>query len=274
MGKTGRLSVVLTWVGIGILFIVIGSFTFGSVKIGSFDLAAIVLGKTKSANLYPLTLQNLMIITFCVGLAYLTIRRRSTAEENFFLDRSAFLPEEKEASISTDAKIDEIRNQVSGTIVKGDAFLPDVINTCITQYKKTGSISDTIAVLNSTMELNNHKLDLRYSAVRYIVWAIPTMGFIGTVLGLSGALGGLQMESLRNPDMFTSLVTQLGLAFDTTLIALVLSGILVLIFQWVQKEEERCLNRVGKYVLTHLINKLTDRSKQSARPANPAQPQM
>ena len=45
-----------------------------------------------------------------------------------------------------------------------------------------------VSVMNSSLELIAHRLDLRYSMLRYLVWLLPTLGFIGTVVGIAGAL--------------------------------------------------------------------------------------
>ena len=38
-------------------------------------------------------------------------------------------------------------------------------------------------MFNSSMELYQHETELRYNLLRYLVWLIPTLGFIGTVAG-------------------------------------------------------------------------------------------
>ena len=51
--------------------------------------------------------------------------------------------------LSTDADIHEIRVRVENASIRADAFYPEMINRCITQYFKTRSVSDTLSVLNS-----------------------------------------------------------------------------------------------------------------------------
>ena len=45
-----------------------------------------------------------------------------------------------------------------------------------------------MSVLNSSLELYLHEIDLRYSIMRYLTWLIPSLGFIGTVMGIMFAL--------------------------------------------------------------------------------------
>ena len=87
---------------------------------------------------------------------------------------------------------------------------------------------------------------------RYISWAVPILGFIGTVLGISLAADGIRriiasdagFANLSN-DLDTA-IAPLGIAFDTTLIALSLSLLLTLMLVLVQRGEERLLATLEK----------------------------
>lgn len=86
-----------------------------------------------------------------------------------------------------------------------------------------------------------------YVVPRYINWAIPILGFIGTVLGISLAADGIQniigsRSSLS--DLSSELgqaIAPLGIAFDTTLIALSLSVFLTLLQTALQRWEDNVL---------------------------------
>ena len=86
-----------------------------------------------------------------------------------------------------------------------------------------------------------------YIIPRYINWAIPILGFIGTVLGISLAAEGIQRiisSSQGLGQLSTELgaaITPLGIAFDTTLIALSLSVVLVLLQTTLQRWEDGIL---------------------------------
>ena len=105
-----------------------------------------------------------------------------------------------------------------------------------------------------------HEVDTRYSMIRYLVWVIPTFGFIGTVMGIAFALGEVnQFEDPQDPDLLPALTKSLGVAFYTTLLALVHSTVLVFALHIAQAKEELALNKAGQYCLDHLINKLYER---------------
>ena len=95
-----------------------------------------------------------------------------------------------------------------------------------------------------------------YVVPRYINWAIPILGFIGTVLGISLAADGIQ-SIVGNRGSLSDLsselgdaIAPLGIAFDTTLIALSLSVLLTLLQTALQRWEDSVLvdfeNRVRR----------------------------
>jgi flagellar motor component MotA len=126
----------------------------------------------------------------------------------------------------------------------------------VTQFQTNRSVDQANALLTSSLELSLHEIDLRYSMVRYVVWAIPTLGFIGTVVGISLALAFAGAVDLQDPNLLAELTKRLAVAFDTTLLALVMSAVLVLCQHVVQAYEERALNQAGQYCLDNLINRL------------------
>ena len=98
-----------------------------------------------------------------------------------------------------------------------------------------------------------------YVVPRYINWAIPILGFIGTVLGISLAADGIQ-SIVGNRGSLSDLsselgdaIAPLGIAFDTTLIALSLSVLLTLLQTALQRWEDSVLvdfeNRVRRQPL-------------------------
>ena len=93
-----------------------------------------------------------------------------------------------------------------------------------------------------------------YVVPRYLNWAIPILGFIGTVLGISLAADGIQniIGSGRGlSDLSGELgeaIAPLGIAFDTTLIALSLSVVLTFLQIGLQRQEDNCLGDFENWV--------------------------
>ncbi|MGU9977946.1 MAG: hypothetical protein ACNYNY_04620 [Candidatus Oxydemutatoraceae bacterium WSBS_2016_MAG_OTU14] len=117
-----------------------------------------------------------------------------------------------------------------------------LIQTYFQNLKNTGSTS-----ADHFIDLLWKKSADFYIIPRYINWAIPILGFIGTVLGISLAAEGIQSIIASNQSfgqLSTHLgqaISPLGIAFDTTLIALSLSVLLMLLQTSLQKWEDNLL---------------------------------
>jgi biopolymer transport protein ExbB/TolQ len=220
------------------------------------SFAVTLLDRDRST--YPFTVQNLEWLVFAIGIGELIVRARDAAAERAELAK-AYLPED-ETTLLQAPELRRIYGIVRDATRAGSPahgrFLPRLIHRVVTQFQTTRSVDQANALLNSSLELFLHEIDLRYTMVRYVIWAIPALGFIGTVMGISLALAYAGAVDLQDPSLLAGLTKQLAVAFDTTLLALVLSAVLVLIQHIVQAYEERSLNQAGQYCLDNLINRL------------------
>ena len=204
----------------------------------------------RNGQFYPFTIHAVLHLSFFIGLGELFVRWRVAERETAFL-REDFLPEDEETVLQSH-DLSPIEMTVKHRFDAEHGFLPSLIDISILQYFSSRSVDQTVSVLNSSMELIGHRLDLRYNPIRYLAWLIPTIGFIGTVLGIALALHDMDPVA---PDL--EKVTQyLGMAFYTTIIALCWSAILAFMIHYVQAREERSLNEAGHYTLRNLINRL------------------
>ena len=199
---------------------------------------------------YPFTIQNIMHLLFFVGLGELLVRWNRAEREHACLKWN-LLPEEEHVVLQA-ADLPPIRKALKERFAGVEGFLPLLVNRSILQFQASRSVDQTVSVLNSSLDLLSHQVDMKYSATRYIVWVIPTAGFIGTVVGIAGALGYVDPVKMD----LARVTSNLGIAFNTTIIALLQSAILVFIQHIVQMHEEKALNAAAEYTLANLINRL------------------
>lgn len=204
---------------------------------------------------YPFTIQNLTHLLLFIGLGEIYRRWRAAAREEALLAQG-LLPEAY-AVVLQSHDLPPIRARVAGHYDGEQGFLPGLIDLCILQFLASRSVDQTVSVLNSSLELLMHRVDLRYTLLRYLTWVIPTVGFIGTVVGIALALAMIDPSAAVQP--LGEIARALGVSFFTTLVALVDSAILVLLLQLVQAREELAVNAAGHYVLVNLINRLYSR---------------
>ncbi len=218
------------------------------------DLAAVIL-IDRGAFYYPFSAQNLMWIAFCIGLAEIAVRTRAGQLDARQL-KLGYLPEDERTVLQAD-DLGPIYGLVRSSPYAETCFLPQLLRRAIIQFQTSGSVDQTASLLNSNLELYIHEIDLRYSLLRYIMWLIPSLGFIGTVVGLLLALSFAgDPAELNNPVLLSEVTQRLAVAFNTTFVALVQASILVYLTSVCQSREEHALNMAGRYCLDNLINRL------------------
>lgn len=128
------------------------------------------------------------------------------------------------------------------------------------RHRPSGStIEDHLKYLH---ELAVDRMLEGYSLLQTIVWAIPIMGFLGTVLGITMAIANLDVNEL---DQSLSAVTHnLAVAFDTTAVALCHSLILVFAFVLVKRSEEAVLSRVHAFGQVSVLPLFPEETSQAA----------
>ena len=127
------------------------------------------------------------------------------------------------------------------------------IERALSNLDNIGNTADVTAILKIQSENDESQVAASYGLVHGLMWAIPVLGFIGTVLGLGQAIGafGITLSQDGNLDGIKSslsLVTAgLATAFDTTLVALVMALILQLIVSFLQGRESEWLDACNDY---------------------------
>ena len=119
--------------------------------------------------------------------------------------------------------------------------------------RRKGSADALDQQLRHLEELDAIQMHSAYATLRIIIWAIPILGFLGTVIGITVAIASLSPEALEQS---MSEVTQgLGVAFDTTAEALALTMILMFTKALVEKVENRLLGEVDSHVSKELVGR-------------------
>jgi len=248
-----RTTVLLVSSGAGLVFILLLSLLLDS---GFF--ADFLLDRNTNWAPYPFTIQNVMWLVFFFGLGELYLRHESGSED--LRQISLGLLPEDETSLLRPKDLPALYRKVRQSDPDRRHFLQRMLTRCILQFQSSNSVDQANTLFNSSLELYQHEVELRYNMLRYIVWLIPTLGFIGTVVGIALALSDAgAAKDFQDPELLKVLTRSLGVAFYTTLLALMMSAVLVFLMHVVEGREERVLNTVGQYTLDNLINRLYEK---------------
>lgn len=147
------------------------------------------------------------------------------------------------------------------------------ILVALRNLKNLGRVADVDDILRSQAEHDDQNIETSYSLLRGFIWAIPVLGFIGTVMGLSEAVGGFGDVLAKTSDVteisgsLKNVTAGLATAFETTLAALVAALGIQLLATFVRKSEHEFLEACSDYCLTRIVSRL--RIQQTSSPPAP-----
>jgi biopolymer transport protein ExbB/TolQ len=136
------------------------------------------------------------------------------------------------------------------------------IERALLNLRNIGRVSDIDDILRSQSENDENYAMSTYTLVKGFIWAIPVLGFIGTVLGLSSAIGdfGKVLETAQQIETLKGALQKvsggLSVAFDTTLCGLVAAVLLQLMVMSIRQKEEMFLDDCNEYCHRHIISRL------------------
>ena len=129
-------------------------------------------------------------------------------------------------------------------------LLPRALLNALRRFNSTHSIQDVSSSTNTICESEAERLESELSMIRYISWAIPSIGFIGTVRGIGEALA--QADKAVQGDI-AGVTQSLGVAFNSTFIALLISIFLMFLVYQLQLLQERLVFDTQAYCDDKLI---------------------
>ena len=137
------------------------------------------------------------------------------------------------------------------------------IRQALLRLSQLGTAEKLDDLLRYRAEADENAMDSSYALPKFIIWAIPVLGFVGTVLGISNGVQAFSsliqnasdLEGLR--DSLKGVTYGLGQAFETTMIALCMSLCLMLFMSWLQRREERLLAAIDEYCMENLLQRIT-----------------
>ena len=131
-----------------------------------------------------------------------------------------------------------------------DSNLLRGVETAIDELQSHGNYREATAAAHTHCDVHLEVLESRLNITQYILWAIPSVGFLGTVRGIGQALA--RADEAMQGDIF-GVATNLGVAFNSTFVALFLSLFLMFISYVLQGREERLVTGFKDFVSSDLM---------------------
>lgn len=136
------------------------------------------------------------------------------------------------------------------------------IAIALSNLRNLGRVADVDEILATQAGHDESSMETSYSLLQGFVWAIPVLGFIGTVQGLSVAIGGFgtvlatTQELSQIKGALQGVTGGLSIAFETTMQGLVAALLVQLVLIALKKNEEEFLDACGEYCVRNIVGRL------------------
>ena len=135
----------------------------------------------------------------------------------------------------------------------------DIVKTSLVQtllvgldrFLITKDVHYTAEAIDAKMDALVLGIEAENSMIRYLIWAIPSIGFIGTVRGIGQALSQADQALAGN---IAGMTNSLGIAFNSTLVALIISIFLMLLLHQLQRIQDSLIVDIRAYCERHIMN--------------------
>lgn len=146
--------------------------------------------------------------------------------------------------------VHDLKFRLSDLNKKHPLLLIELLKKACFKFRSSESLAELMEIVSIQVEIFKDKAEGDQSTIRYLAWVIPSIGFVGTVLGISHSL------SIANSGDMDRITAALGVAFDTTLIALILSIVIMWFVHDLQEQTDRLHSDLKEFVIENLINKI------------------
>ena len=182
-----------------------------------------------------------------------TIRERALLENDLIqvADGISILPEDSRKFARPVEALPETQREY---------LLPRALLAGLHRFQTTRSIQDVASTIKDVCETESDRLETELTIVRYIAWAIPSIGFLGTVRGIGQALG--QAYQAVSGDI-VGVTVSLGVAFNSTFVALVVSILLMFLLHQLQLLQDRLVLDAQSYCNENFVRYLQVPTQES-----------
>ena len=206
--------------------------------------------------------QFLVIYLACFVVSFTVIKLIKLQQESVALRRS-WVPQ----TVPFDNPSSRDLLTLQNNLTKQNQLLPIRCSRILGAYIQSGSrkVASELALDDSTFYLS--ATETSYTFPRVLVWAIPLLGFIGTVIGISQAVNGFssfleqagEIEQIK--EGIGTVTSGLAVAFDTTLLALLLSVLVMIPLVLVERMESRLLLRIDIYINDFVLPRFKEKGE-------------
>lgn len=151
-----------------------------------------------------------------------------------------------------DVNIEEVLVELESSSFRNTGAMSTWI-TCIKRFINTQNVQHASDAITTSIDALATQLESGNSMIRYVIWAIPSIGFVGTVRGIGSALAKAEEAVSGN---ISGMVDMLGVAFNSTLVSLVISIVLMFLLHLLNNRQDQMVIKTQKTCEQHLLTHL------------------
>ena len=154
-------------------------------------------------------------------------------------------------SLGIDSIIEKLDKQIPEDCLSSP--LVQTLRSSLWRYSATRNVQNLSDAIESNLDALAVRQDSENTMIRYLIWAIPSIGFIGTVRGIGQALS---MADQALAGDISGMTDSLGVAFNSTLVALLISIFLMFLFHQLQRLQDIQILDTQEYCEKYLLNRI------------------
>jgi biopolymer transport protein ExbB/TolQ len=194
--------------------------------------------------------QEICLILMLWG-SFLILSKCRTILRSNYLFTVDLIEETVDESLVPEKIIEKLDTELSAD--RRSAPLVQTLRTALWRYAGTRNVQNLSDAIESSVEALGVRQDAENSMIRYLIWAIPSIGFIGTVRGIGEALS-LADKALAGD--IGGMTNSLGVAFNSTLVALLISIFLMFLFHQLQRLQDGQIVDIQAYCDQYLLARI------------------
>ncbi len=197
-------------------------------------------------------IEHVLLTLFLTGMAAVVLRAIDVTQQRRALGRS-WLPAIPDGGQPASDAAHLLARLAEAPASTKPGFMYQRLREALEMLRRKGSAAELTEDVRYLADLDASRAQHRNAFLLIVIWAIPILGLLGTVVGMTISIGNLSPNELETS---IGLVTQgLGSAFDHTTLSLVLVMILMFSKFAADRLESRLLDEVDAATNAELIGR-------------------
>lgn len=208
---------------------------------------------------FTVSFANTLFFCWAMAICYLKMQKLKHQRTALLLD---VLPMELGREINAQNVGNFIDNLYRLPVNLRDSLMVNRIRKALEYFEVRQNVPGVSTMMQSQSAIDGSRIMGSYIMLRAFLWAIPLLGFIGTVVGLSHAISGMSFGNVEDVGKIVGSINNvtsgLGTAFDATLLGLIFAVFLNFPLNSLAKHEEEALNDIDAFCNEVLLPRLND----------------